>query len=45
MLPELEPENEHLRTLVLDLEETLVFSTFKKPEKFDFSVMVEMRGI
>ena len=42
LLPELENE---MKTLVLDLEETLIFSTFKKPTKYDFSIEIEMRGV
>ena len=45
LLPELENEKDNMKTLVLDLEETLIFSTFKKPPMYDFCLDIEMKGI
>lgn len=41
----LPPSNKpKLKTLVLDLDETLIFTSFKKRKRYDFSVEVEVKG-
>ncbi|KAI5073797.1 hypothetical protein GOP47_0011810 [Adiantum capillus-veneris] len=42
LLPPLSPEHEGRKTLVLDLDETLVHSSFKPITEFDFAIQVEM---
>jgi TFIIF-interacting CTD phosphatase-like protein len=32
------------KTLVLDLDETLIFTSFKKKKRYDFSLEVEVKG-
>ena len=39
------PQNEGKITLVLDLDETLVHSSFKRPEKVpDYNIPIEING-
>ena len=32
------------KTLVIDLDETLIYTNFRKPSKYDFSIEVELKG-
>ena len=43
-MPPLSPENAHKKTLILDLDETLVHSSFKPPENPDIVLPVEIEG-
>ena len=36
--------NPRLKTLVLDLDETLIFTSFKRRKNYDFSAEVEVNG-
>jgi len=44
LLPPLKPEQSHMRCLVLDLDETLVHSSFKPIPDPDFTVDIELDG-
>lgn len=33
-----------LKTLVLDLDETLIYTTFKKRKSYDFSLEIDVKG-
>lgn len=43
-LPPLAPEKQGKKTLILDLDETLVHSSFKPPENPDIVLPVEIDG-
>ncbi len=32
------------RTLVFELDETLIFLTYRKPQKYDFTIEIETKG-
>lgn len=40
----LPPQKEQKRVLVLDLDETLIHTTFVKPEKYDFETEIVVNG-
>lgn len=44
LLPPLPPYHKHKKTLVLDLDETLVHSSFKPIDDADFQIQIELEG-
>lgn len=38
------PLSSSTKTLVLDLDETLIHSSFKKPKHYDFIIDIDVRG-
>lgn len=38
--PLLPPQKINKKVLILDLDETLIYTTFKRPERYDFEVEV-----
>jgi len=38
------PSSPSTKTLVLDLDETLIHSSFKKPKHYDFIIDIDVRG-
>lgn len=45
LLPPLPPYHKHKKTLVLDLDETLVHSSFKPINDADFQIQIELDGV